>query len=358
MAWDPARRELPALRHWHPVAFAHELSDKPLAVSVHGYELVVFRTEQGLAALEDRCSHRGARLSPGAIKGGCIECPYHLWTFDRQGQGQSPVNPKMKPFVSTFEVKEHAGAVWVRRPGSDTSLPEFNPQGMAFVGYEHSVINAPLRIVIDNFTEIEHSPTNHFVFAFDREGIKQVEPQIETDARGIHVTYAGPQRASPWWTFAGIMGARAGLHHVIDFRVGFSPMSWCYDMYWEDPRTKTRLPQRVREYAMLTPKDDGHTDVFLWFYTSVKVLAVPNPIRPLARTAFMKIAHHELMLDKGICENVAGCDPRGELKGLQLGKFDRVLWETRRYLGEIYEAAPATPAAVAHSPTSVEPAMA
>jgi hypothetical protein len=37
MAWDPARRELPALRHWHPVAFAHELSDKPLAV--HGYEL-------------------------------------------------------------------------------------------------------------------------------------------------------------------------------------------------------------------------------------------------------------------------------------------------------------------------------
>ncbi len=361
MVWTAESRDAPALKHWHPVAFSHELTREPKAVRVHGYELVVFRTPQGVAALEDRCSHRGARLSAGKVKDGCVECPYHLWTFGKDGQGKSPVNPRMKPFVPAFEVTEHHGAIWVRRPGSDTQLPLFQPEGLTYVGVEHGQIDANYKLVVDNFTEIEHSPTNHFVFAFDREGIKAVEPKIERTPTGLHVNYQGPQRPTPWWTMASVLGLREGLHHVIDFQVGFSPLTWCYDMYWEDPETRQRMPQRIREYAVITPMDDGHTDVFLWFYSSMPIVAQRTPIRPLARKIFMALAHHEFMLDKRICENVATCDPRTDFKGKQLGKFDRVLTQTRPIIRELYdpgtgpEVAPVVEAPVAEAPVVAGP---
>jgi nitrite reductase/ring-hydroxylating ferredoxin subunit/uncharacterized membrane protein len=44
--------------------------------------VVVGRTETGLAAFSDRCTHRGGPLSDGALMCGTVQCPWHGSQFD------------------------------------------------------------------------------------------------------------------------------------------------------------------------------------------------------------------------------------------------------------------------------------
>ncbi len=84
---------------WTAVALASELRpSRPLAVKVAGTPLVLFRDEAGApAALVDRCPHRGVALSLGAVRGGCIACPFHGWRLDKEGAVvEVPWNPDAK----------------------------------------------------------------------------------------------------------------------------------------------------------------------------------------------------------------------------------------------------------------------
>lgn len=69
---------------WWTVALSEQLAGvKPLAVVCDGRQLALFRDAGGQAfALDDRCPHRRVLLSPGVVKPGGLQCPYHGWTFD------------------------------------------------------------------------------------------------------------------------------------------------------------------------------------------------------------------------------------------------------------------------------------
>src|SRR5262245_27716885 len=60
------------LDDWYIVCDAHELQagGKPLATSLYGVPIVVFRTVSGqIGALLDRCPHRNVPLSDGRVDG-------------------------------------------------------------------------------------------------------------------------------------------------------------------------------------------------------------------------------------------------------------------------------------------------
>jgi phenylpropionate dioxygenase-like ring-hydroxylating dioxygenase large terminal subunit len=46
----------------------------------------LFRNDNSIALIDDICPHRGAKLSMGRIKNNCIECPYHGWLYDENGE--------------------------------------------------------------------------------------------------------------------------------------------------------------------------------------------------------------------------------------------------------------------------------
>lgn len=73
---------------WYVVAESRELEPGVvLARKVLGEWLAVFRDDRGKpAALRDRCMHRAGRLSKGTVADGCLRCPYHGWTYDRDAQ--------------------------------------------------------------------------------------------------------------------------------------------------------------------------------------------------------------------------------------------------------------------------------
>ena len=83
--------------HWHPLLrVAASCSRKPVAVRLHGRDLVLFRTASGaVGAFDDICPHRRSKLSTGTVVGERLRCQYHAWTFDTCGAGESPGTPKM-----------------------------------------------------------------------------------------------------------------------------------------------------------------------------------------------------------------------------------------------------------------------
>ncbi|WP_225411584.1 Rieske 2Fe-2S domain-containing protein [Stigmatella hybrida] len=328
--------------HWHPVLDSQVLKDKPVGVKVWNSEIVLFRTAGGkVSALEDRCPHRSMRLSKGWVENDKIVCPYHLWKYDGEGKGQSPCNPQMKPRVQRYDVTERYGAVWVKPAESNAQMPEMEVEGYHYVGLDTGIMYAPFELVVDNFIEIEHSPTNHGVFAFDAQGITQVVPKVETVGDSIHVIYEGDQRNIPWYSPTQYFMPQ-NTRLIIDFMAHFRPVHFIYNMKWMDPKTQELKPHRIREFAFLTPVSEEETHIHLFFFSTLNLFSPQafSPLRKLISSRFLKMAHDEFNLDKNIVEEVARTDKRTDLKGLQLGKFDRVLRETRRLISSAYHQGP------------------
>jgi vanillate O-demethylase monooxygenase subunit len=71
---------------WHPVAFDHEVGERPVAARLLDVDLVLYRTSAGVSVARDVCPHRGTRLSPGRVAGDMLICPMHGLHFDAAGQ--------------------------------------------------------------------------------------------------------------------------------------------------------------------------------------------------------------------------------------------------------------------------------
>ena len=73
---------------------------------VHAGEtrLAVGRTEDGYAAFDDRCTHRGGPLSDGVLICGTVQCPWHGSQFDVT-TGEVKCGPAEQP-IGVYEVAE------------------------------------------------------------------------------------------------------------------------------------------------------------------------------------------------------------------------------------------------------------
>jgi phenylpropionate dioxygenase-like ring-hydroxylating dioxygenase large terminal subunit len=120
-------------RVWTAALRSAALKSKPVSVVVAGERLAFFRDASGKAhAVVDQCPHRGVRLSLGRVKGDCLECPFHGWTFDGQGQVCAvPWNPDAKLAnlkTTAVPVEERAGVLWIyTAPLSSLSSPSPSP---------------------------------------------------------------------------------------------------------------------------------------------------------------------------------------------------------------------------------------
>lgn len=104
---------------WFQVAYADELPPGAVVpLRYFGRDLVLFRTESGRATVLDaHCPHLGAHLGHGGRVGGeTIECPFHAWRFDADGQCvEIPYAQRIPPKGRTacWPVVERNRIVWV-----------------------------------------------------------------------------------------------------------------------------------------------------------------------------------------------------------------------------------------------------
>jgi nitrite reductase/ring-hydroxylating ferredoxin subunit len=115
---------------WVPVALSSSIEAGTSAGAVvDGSELVVWRDNSGNAHVwEDRCPHRGMRLSFGFVRGDHIACLYHGWQYDSSGQCRHiPAHPGLEVpqtiKVPTYSSQEKYGIIWATT-AANVALPE------------------------------------------------------------------------------------------------------------------------------------------------------------------------------------------------------------------------------------------
>jgi nitrite reductase/ring-hydroxylating ferredoxin subunit len=84
-----------------------------LGVLVGGSPVALFRTEEGLFALDDICSHEYSRLSEGEVEEGQVACAKHGSRFSLR-TGEVTGFPATRP-VKAWSVKVEEGWIWVSR---------------------------------------------------------------------------------------------------------------------------------------------------------------------------------------------------------------------------------------------------
>ena len=71
---------------WHPVAYSGDVVEgEMLQGQLLGERILLVRHEGTVRAFMDVCRHKGAAPSLGWIENGCINCPYHGWSYDMEG---------------------------------------------------------------------------------------------------------------------------------------------------------------------------------------------------------------------------------------------------------------------------------
>ena len=57
---------------------------------------------------------------------------------------------------------ERHGLIWVKQRGNQDVLPQWTQDGYEFLYSGCWRVNAPVEVMLDNFTEVEHTATAHW----------------------------------------------------------------------------------------------------------------------------------------------------------------------------------------------------
>jgi nitrite reductase/ring-hydroxylating ferredoxin subunit len=115
---------------WIPLMLSVDLAPATaLPVIVGNDEIVVWRSAAGaVQAWEDRCPHRGMRLSFGFVRGEALACLYHGWRYGTDAAcTYIPAHPDLTPpatiCVRAYQSAEADGVLWMRKAGAGGDPP-------------------------------------------------------------------------------------------------------------------------------------------------------------------------------------------------------------------------------------------
>ena len=108
------------VQKWFPIASSSDLVKRHVYhAQLLGREFAVWRADDGnVNVWENRCLHRGVRLSIGINDGTELVCQYHGWRYANRTAGCTyiPAHPADAPSRTicnnTYPVKEFLGLVW------------------------------------------------------------------------------------------------------------------------------------------------------------------------------------------------------------------------------------------------------
>ncbi|MEO6570998.1 MAG: aromatic ring-hydroxylating dioxygenase subunit alpha [Ilumatobacteraceae bacterium] len=185
--------------HWYVVASSDEVGRTLLARTICGQHLVLFRTESGqVAALDDRCSHRGLPLSAGALMGDEIQCAYHGLRFDSCGTctwapGQERIPSRAD--VRARPVVEQGPWIWGWMGDPDTAdrtalptTPWFDDPAWASV-HGMEPLAARYGLLIDNLLDLSHETFLHAGYIGTPEVAESpIETTVDDEAGVVYVS--------------------------------------------------------------------------------------------------------------------------------------------------------------------------
>jgi len=208
---------------WIPVGLSASFEPATsTGTHVDGKELVVWRDQNGQSHVwEDRCPHRGMRLSFGFVRGDHIACLYHGWQFNAEGQCQYiPAHPQLDVpktiKVPRYETIESAGMIWTRlaetgtedfRSGSQKCLPVRSL-------YLESSVSAAWDL-LSELTIISRLAPNLWEVRIEADTLLIGVQNLNETRLGLHFTLVAPENPKPQQVQIQM------LHWIRDLRFAF-----------------------------------------------------------------------------------------------------------------------------------------
>jgi phenylpropionate dioxygenase-like ring-hydroxylating dioxygenase large terminal subunit len=186
-------------RHWHPVAYARELGERPLSIRLLDEKLVLWRIRDGTpAAARDLCLHRGAALSLGWVDGDDLVCKYHGFRYASDGHCvKIPANPGAaippKLCLRMHPVREAYGLIWAQVIEDPTApFPDFDewndPNYLQFLPNRVSLHSSAGR-QIEGFLDVSHFATVHAASFGEPENSAVPNYSVEPTVAGFRADY-------------------------------------------------------------------------------------------------------------------------------------------------------------------------
>ena len=204
---------------WYPVAPSWAVHNAPIGITRLGDNIVLWRDGAGqVQALEDRCPHRGARLSMGWNLGDRLACWYHGVQVNGTGTVVTVPAVKSCPMegrscVKSYPVKEAAGAIFVyfgdeahpEPPALDLPQELVGAEFDRFLCAAHWKCN--YRYAVDNVMDPMHGSYLHAVSHSMAEGDRQAEMRMRKTPTGLIFEKTGQKGVNFDWTEFGETGA-------------------------------------------------------------------------------------------------------------------------------------------------------
>ena len=290
-------------RGWFVVAWSPELGPGEVR-PLHYFDrhLVLFRGESGkLAVLDAHCPHLGAHLGVGGcVRGDTVECPFHAWRFDAEGQCVDvPYSKKIpaRATLTSWHVVERNEIIflWFDPAGGepDWEVPVIDEYGTPeWTPWFPNILQVKThpREIVENVADKAHFPIVHrtevevFENIYDGHMATQHTVGLATPPRGgkdhfdITATYHGP--AFQVSDMAGVLHTKLFLAHT--------------------PITETLLDLR---FAVSLERAGPRTDEFASYYVENLRLGFHEDI---------SIWEHKLFRD--VPRLVEGDGPLGKLR--------------------------------------------
>jgi len=318
-----ARRGL--LDCWHPVLPGWALQDGPLGITRLSRNIVLWRDAGGVVhALEDRCPHRGARLSLGWNLGDRLACRYHGVQVNGVGEvvevpavDDCPMTEECR--VASYPAEERHGAIFLYFPGARAGAPPLTlPEELESEDYSHMLCVAAwrcnYRYAIDNVMDPMHGTYLHASSHSMAEGARKAAMRTrktqtgfifeKTDQSGVNFDWSEWGETDCLW-----------MRLAIPYQKKFGPGG----------------PFKIVGFA--TPADEDHTMVFFWRIRRVQGWQ-RGVWRFLYRNRLEGLHWQVLEQDRTVLENMAPHAREHEF----LYQHDTGLTRVRRRMEEIARA--------------------
>lgn len=266
---------------WYVAAWSHEIGPQTLlARRILGEALVLFRTEAGVAALRDRCSHRFAPLSLGRKAGDCVRCMYHGLVFDAAGrcvEEPGRTRPSPNTDVRAYPAVERWKQVWLWMGEPALADPDLipdchfqdDPAWASLPAYVH--YEADYRLILDNLMDFSHLSFVHETTLGGSATIAATRPKIEQLAGGVRMTrwYLNEPELAPYLKGVERFSGPVDRWHVYELLTDgnvFNMDSGSAPAGTGAPEGR-RAPESMQFHAtqIVTPEDERRSH-FFWSY--------------------------------------------------------------------------------------------
>lgn len=189
------------------------------------------------AVLIDRCAHRNAPLSEGAVREGLLVCPYHGWSYDTDGSlavlpvcpaGSAATTPVSTDATKTASINiavdswpcvEQDGYIWFclsHQPATEKPQPFAHMQEPGWTSFTmDTLFDAPVDTCLENFLDCPHATFVHRHW-FRTPTLKQVKAEVRINWDGAEAEYFDePREQSVVWSL--LTRKKSTMRHIDRF---------------------------------------------------------------------------------------------------------------------------------------------